>query len=299
MIQLGDIRVFLEASASGSFSEAARRLRVPKSSVTRQIGRLETHVGRSLFTRGPRTVTLTDEGRNFLPHAQRLYDQGVETENILKLGSRGATGTLTISTTGPLARAFLVPHLPVFLERHPDVQVALRLTAARMEVGSAPDQVDIAIRLRSSAGPNLANHKLGEIGFWIVAAPVYLNTHGVPQTPDDLRRHQLIETGPPNKAHEIVLRRDSDIATIRYTPRLQIDDPEAVCIAALGGAGAAVVPRFVAAPSVASGALVRVLPDWTLATIPVTALYRTDVAPPARVRAYVDYLAETIAGENF
>lgn len=293
MIQLGDLRVFLEIAATGSFSETARRLRMPKSSVARQIERLETTVGGSLFTRTSRTVALTDAGREFLPHARRLYDDGVETENFLKTGNRGASGRLTVSATAPFARAFLVPHLPAFLSRHPDVQVALWLTPARVEVGSGESEVDIAVRLRSSAGPDLANRKLGEIDFWVVASSDYVAANGTPQQPDDLRHHQVIEIGPPNKAHQMELRRGKEIATVRYTPRLQIDDPEAVCIAAEGGAGIAVVPRFLAAPAVAAGRLVCLLPDWALAPVPVSLLYRTDIAPPARVRAYADFLSET------
>ncbi len=294
MINLGDARVFLEVAASGSFSEAARRLRMPKSSVTRQIERLESAVGRMLFARTSRTVALTHEGRDFLPYAQRLHDHGVEAETIFRSGAHGACGRLTISATGPFARAFLVPHLPAFLDRHPEVQVALWLTPARVEVGSGDGQVDIAIRLRSSASADLANRKLGEIGFWLVAAPTYLAKMGVPQVPDDLRHHQLVEIGPPNKAHELALRRGQEMATIRYAPRLQIDDPEAVCIAAESGAGVAALPEFLAAPAVASGKLVRLLPDWAPPSIPVTLLYRTDIAPLARVRAYVDHLVETV-----
>jgi len=298
MIQLADLRIFLEAAACGKFSETARRLKMPKSSVTRQIERLEATVGRPLFERAARSVTLTQDGRDFLPRARRLYDDGIEAENALQANRAGANGLLTISATAPFARAFVVPRLPRFLDRHPNVQVALWLTPARMEVGSGSGQVDIAIRLRSSAGPNLANRKLGDIGFCVVAAPDYLARHGTPHVPDDLRRHQIVEIGPPNKAHEIELRKDRQIATIRYAPRLQIDDPEAVCIAAAGGAGVAIVPRFAAARDLAAGTLVQLMPDWSLAPIPVNLMYRNDIAPPARVRAYADYLSETFAADS-
>lgn len=294
MIQLSDARVFLEVAATGSFSEAARRLRMPKSSVSRQIERLESAVGRRLFSRGTRIVALTEDGRDFLPHARRLHDCGVEAEGIFRSCTGGAGGKLTISATGPFARAFVVPHLPAFLDRHPDVEVALWLTPARIEVGSGPGQVDIAIRLRSSASADLANRRLADIGFWTVAAPAYLAAHGVPERPEDLAQHRLLEIGPPNKAHEVELRRGREVVTVRYAPRLQIDDPEAVCAAAEGGAGIAVVPQFVAARPVASGALVRVLPEWSPSPIPVHVLYRTDIAPPPRVRAFVDHLSATI-----
>lgn len=292
MINLGDVRVFLEAAASASFSEAARRLKMPKSSVNRQIERLETTVGGALFDRTSRRIVLTQGGRDFLPVARRLYDDGIEAETILRAGAGQTAGRLTVSTTGPFARAVLMPHLPAFLERHPGVQLALWLTPARTDVGSGDAQVDVAIRMRSSASADLASRKLGEIDFQIVASPGYVATLGAPATPAALRDHRMIELGPPNKAHQVDLRRGQDVATVRYTPCLHIDDPEAVCLAAQGGIGLAVVPSFLAAPAIAEGRLVRVLADWAPASIPVTVLYRTDIAPPRRVSAFVEFLFE-------
>jgi len=294
MIQLGDVRVFLEVAAAGSFSEAARRLRMPKSSVTRQIERLETALGRRLFVRAARTVALSNDGREFIAPARRLYDNGIAAETLFRSTAEGVAGRLTVSATGPFARAFLMPHLPALLDRHPDLQVAFWLTPARIEVGPAESEVDIAIRLRSSASADLANRKLGEIGLRLVAAPTYVAQHGIPQVPADLREHRMVEVGPANKAHQIELRRSAEIATVRYAPRLHVDDPEAACIAVAGGAGVAVLPDFLADPLMHSGALVGLLPDWTASPIPVMLLYRTDITPPARVRAYVDYLFETI-----
>ena len=294
MIHLGDVRVFLEVAATGSFSEAARRLRMPKSSVTRQVERLETALGRRLFARAARNVTLTNDGRDFIAPARRLYDNGIEAETLFRSATEGVAGRLTVSATGPFARAFLMPHLPAFLDRHPGLQVTLWLTPGRIEVGSGEGEVDIAIRLRSSAGADLANRKLGEIGFRLVAATAYVAQHGAPAVPDDLRDHRMVEIGPANKAHQIELRRGGEIATVRYAPQLHADDPEAACIAVAGGAGVAVVPDFLAEPLLASGKLMELLPGWAPSPIPVILLYRTDIVPPARVRAYVDYLFETI-----
>lgn len=298
MIQLSDIRVFLEIVSHGSFSEAARRMKIPKSTVTRQIDRLEATLGAPLFRRTTRQVVLTSEGREFLPRAKRLLDDGMEAENILRSQTIGAYGRLLISATGLIARQFMVPYLPAFKRRHPQLEVALWLTPGRMEVGHDEGQVEIAIRLRSSAGPGLATRKLGEIPFWLVASPDYIAKHGSPKTPDDLKDHSLVELGPPNKAHQTDLLRGKEVATIRYKPWLQIDDPEAVVEAARAGAGVAIVPAFAAAPVVEAGKLERVLEAWAPAPVPINVLYRTDTSPPMRVKAYVDYLFETVGQEQ-
>lgn len=298
MLQLADLRVFLEVVAGGSFSEAARRLKMPKSSVTRQIDRLEHMLGGQLFRRTTRTVALTPQGRDFLPHARRLIDDATEAHNALRSKAASASGRLTISATAPFARRFLVPYLPEFQARYPQVQIGLWLTPARIEIGNGEGEVDIAIRLRSAAGPDLATRKLGEVDFWLVAAPAYLARRGAPASPAELADHAMIELGPPNKAHQVELRRDWEVVAVRYRPALQIDDPDAVAIAAEAGAGIAVIPSFIAAPSVAAGRLVRVLADWAPSPIPVNLLYRTDASPPVRVRVFVDYMFETIGRDQ-
>lgn len=159
MIQLTDIRVFLEIVAQGSFSEAARRLDIPKSTMTRQMDRLESTLGGALFRRTTREVILTAEGRKFLPRAKRLLDDGMDAENILRSQASGACGRLLMSAAVPFARQFIVPYLPAFKRRHPQVEVALWLTPGRMEVGPDDGQVEIAIRVHSSAGPGLARRK--------------------------------------------------------------------------------------------------------------------------------------------
>lgn len=294
MIQLGDARVFLEVASSGSFSEAARRLKMPKSSVTRQIERLETTIGGQLLRRTTRTVALTPAGHEFLPHARRLVDDGIEAQNLLRAKTMGASGLLTVSATATIGRRFLVPHLPGFRARHPNVQLAIWLTPARIEVGSGEGQVDVAVRLRASGGPDLVTRKLGEVGFWVVASPGYVAEHGTPSTPDALGDHAMIELGPPSKAHQVELRRGKETVPVRYRPIVQIDDPDAVALAAEAGVGVAVIPSFIAAPAAAAGRLVRLLPGWAPAPSPINLLYRADIAPQTRVRAYVDYLVETI-----
>lgn len=294
MIQLADVQIFLEIVGAGSFTAAARALKMPKSSVARQLARLEQQVGCSLLDRSTRVVTLTEQGQTFLPHARQLLDHGIEAQRVVNRNGRESGGLLRIATTGLFGRRFIVPHLPAFQLRHPGIRIALWLGLERHEIGVAPEEVDIAIRLRTAASPQIGNQKLGEIDFCMVAAPAYLERCGTPATPDDLAGHAMIELGPYGKHHRLMLSSADKSAAITYTPSLQIDDPEAVRLAALSGCGIAVLPGFLVRDDIASGSLHKLLPDWQQAPIPVHVLYRTHVAPPLRVRAYVDYLVETL-----
>ena len=294
MIQIADIQVFLEIVSEGSFAAAARALRMPKSSVTRQIMRLEAEVGCALLDRTTRVVILTDDGRSFLPHARRLVADTIEAQNVLRLKGKGASGLLSIATTGLIGRRFIVPYLPAFRERNPNIRIALWLGQDRHDIGSGDGEVDIAIRLRSMATPETGSQKLGEIAFCVVASPDYLDRHGTPETPEDLAGHALIELGPAGKHNRLALNGKGKVVTVAYAPPLHIDDPEAVRIAAIAGGGIAVLPAFLVQADVVNGALRTVLTDWHQAPVPIHVLYRTHVAPPLRVRAYVDYLVETI-----
>lgn len=294
MIQLSDVQVFLEIVSAGSFTAASRALKLPKSSVARQIARLEQEVGCALLDRSTRVVALTEDGRTFLPHARRLLDDGIEAQNVLRLKGKGASGLLTIATTGLIGRRFIVPLLPAFRTRNPNIRIALWLGQERHEIGPGAGEADVAIRLRTIAAPDIGNQKLGEIDFRIVAAPRYLAERGVPQTPEDLAGHAIIELGPAGKLSRLVLNGHERTAAVPFAPPIHIDDPEAVRIAALAGGGIAVLPGFLVQEDVRSGGLCTILDDWRQAPVPIHVLYRTHVAPPIRVRTYVDYLVETL-----
>ena len=294
MIQLSDVQVFLEIVGAGSFTAAARALKTPKSSVARQIARLERTVGCALFERSTRVVALTEDGRNFLPHARRLLDDGVEAQNALRLKGKGASGLLTITATGLIGREFVVPYLPAFRERNPHIRIALWLGQGRQEIGAGPGEADVAIRLRTIASPDIGNQKLGEIDFRIVASPAYLERKGEPRTPHELAAHEIIELGPAGKHNRLSLSDGERTVAVAFASPLHIDDPEAVRIAAIGGAGIAVLPAFLVREDIKTGALRAILHEWRQAPVPIHVLYRTHVAPPLRVRAYVDYLQETL-----
>ncbi len=294
MLHLPDVEVFLEIVNAGSFTGAARALRAPKSSVARQLARLEAALGTPLFERSTRSVALTAHGRTFVSHARRLLDDAVEAEAALRDAGKGPSGLLTLATTGLIGRRFIVPGLAGFRARHPQVRMALWLGAKQHALGSGPGEADVAIRLRSVASPEVGNRKLGEIAFAMVASPGYLARAGLPEEPEDLAAHAILELGPAGKHNRLVLNGPDRAAAITYAPPIQIDDPEAVRLAALAGGGIAVLPRFLIAEDVRAGRLALLLDAWRQAPIPIHVLFRTHVTPPLRVRAYVDYLFETL-----
>lgn len=292
MILLTDVRVFLEIVNAGSFTAAAQSLRAPKSSVARQLMRLEAEVGAQLIARTTRSVELTDEGRSFLPHARRLLDDSIEAMNVLRIDGESANGLLLISAPSTFGRTFLAPHLPAFRKRHPNVRVSLRLTSSKVEIGVGT--TDIAIRLGPLIEPNLGVRRLGHIDFCLAAEPGYLKGRTELLDPIDLANHELLELRPPAMDNRLDLYRNGEVRSIRCIPAIEIDDPESVKSATLAGGGVATLPIFLVGKELESGELVRVLGDWAPVRVPVHVVYSTKVAPPLRVRAYLDFLFETV-----
>lgn len=278
MIQLSDVRVFLQILDNGSFTSAAKALKVPKSSVARQLQRLEKEVGCELLLRTTRSVALTDEGRAFLPHARRLLDDSIEATNATRRNADGARGLVTVSTSSTFGRAFIAPLLPRFLKRHPGVRVSLNLTPAKIGIGI--DQADIAIRLGPIVEPRLGVRRLGQIDFWLVATPRYLKGRRPIEEPVDLSKHDLIELRPPASDNRLDLMRHRKVQSVRCVPIVEINDPDAVKTVVLADCGIGTLPTFLVAKDVAEGRLVRVLAEWAPAPANISLLFNAAVAPP-------------------
>ncbi len=287
--------VFRQVFSTGSFTAAARALAIPKSSVARQMMRLEDELGCKLIARTTRTVALTDEGLTFLPHARRLLDNGIEAKNVLRINGDGAYGLLAVTAPSTFGQRFLAPYLPAFRKRHPNVQISLRLTSAKVEMGVG--QTDIAIRLGPLVEPNLGARRLGYVDFCLVASREYLKDRPPPSDPIELTGHELLELRPPAAENRLELYRDGEMRPVRCVPAIQIDDPESVKAATLAGVGIAALPAFLVIDELKAGKLVRVLAGWAPAPAPVHILYSAKSAPPLRVQAYMDFFYETV-GRN-
>ena len=285
---LADIRIFVAIVDAGGFTAAAKSLSAPKSSVARQLARLEESLGRALIARSTRSVGLTEEGRTFLPYARRLLDDETEARNILRAGPGGASGLVTVSAPATFGRMFLAPRLPEFRRRHPHVQVFLRLTAQKTPIGVG--EADIAFRLGALVEPGLASRPLGRLEYALVAAPGYLKRRKTLRDPIALAGLDFIELRPPADDHRLTLKQGDAEETLRYVPGIRMDDPEGVKAAALAGGGVAALPLFLVEDEVRRGALVRVLPGWAPPPAPIHVVYAARQAPPLRVRAFLAFI---------
>ena len=288
MLDLSHLRVFARIAELGSISGTARALRMPKSSVSRSLARLEEAVGAILVERSTRHLRLTDAGRLLQRHAVRILDDVGEAENAIGGLIGKPTGTLRISVGFTFAAGPLAAMLPNFLQAYPDVRVVL--TIDNRNVDLLIEEVDLAIRIGPLRDSELIARKLGSIELWPCASPSYLAEHGTPHTIGELVTHRLIAHEDKRRAWA-VREPSGAVRQVDAEPGTVIPEPAVAKTMILAGAGVAWLPDFDARQAVAAGTVVRLLPDHPAESVDIHALYASHRSLSAKVRVFVDALA--------
>lgn len=290
----GEIEVFVRVVEAGSFSAAARMLRMTPSAVSKLIARLEARLGARLISRSTRKLQLTPEGAAFFDSGMRILADMAAAEREAAAGA-APRGRLRVNSYVPFGQHRLIPLLPRFLERYPEIAVDLVLTDNVIDL--MEERADVAIRAGPLGESRLVARKLGQSRLVVVAAPSYIRTHGALQTPADLDRHNRMGfcfvrhvDGWPfvGAAGEVVL--------VPITGNALVSDGEAMRLMALSGTGIARLARWHVEPDIAAGRLVPLLEDFNAGDEELThAVYVGQGKHlPARVRAFLDFLVETV-----
>jgi DNA-binding transcriptional LysR family regulator len=286
---LGALGAFVRVVETGSFSAVARETHASQSAVTRQIAQLEQHFGVRLFHRTTRRLSLTDDGQALLPHARHLMENADEMEAALGRQSGEPRGLVRLGTSiaGGL---FLATRLPALLARHPGLSVELVMRDQPSDM--IEERLDLAFRSGEIADASLVARRAGQLGRAVVAAPIYLERHGAPATPDDLALHIcLIHDATPDP-HVWRFAGPDGPMSVRVSGAFLANDSEAVRRAARAGHGVAFLPEIQPVDDLRAGRLFRLLEDYPSQQVPVHIVYpsRRHLAP--RTRVVLDFLIE-------
>jgi DNA-binding transcriptional LysR family regulator len=272
------------------FSAAARSLGVPKAAVSRSVADLEKALGVRVLERTTRRIALTAAGRLIYPYAKRVVAEVDAARALIARLHAPVGGPLRVAAEPTYGRALLAPLVPRFLESFPDVPLEVVLQPI-----DAQDSWDVAIRAGLPAEVNLAHRLLGAPPAVLCATPSYLQQHGSPVRPEDLRQHDLLTPGTDSPEYRLELARGSQRAEVRVAPKLTINDPAVLHGACAAGLGVALLPEFLCRQGLATGRLKLVLPDWTLAPAAMLyAVYAATLEADARVQRFVEFLAANI-----
>ncbi|WP_281908975.1 LysR family transcriptional regulator [Massilia varians] len=292
MIDVDALITFAAVIDSGSFSKAAERLGQTPSGVSRTISRLENYLGMTLMRRTTRRLQLTEEGSWLLGRARSLLADLANTELEAAARRSQPSGLVRVNAATPALDHLLAPLLPEFLERYPLVQ--LELVSGETYVDLIEERADLAIRIGALPDSTLNARRLGSSRLRVLAAPAYLDRHGLPHSVAALKDHRTLGFTAPALLNTWPLRHAGGEGWT-VAPGVTASSGETVRHLALAGAGLASLSDFLTRADVAAGRLVPVLEEATLPwTQPVWAVFYKQGSLAPRVAALVDFLARRL-----
>lgn len=289
MLDFNQIAVFVTVVEAGSFTDAARQLDMPKSTVSRRVSDLEAQLGVTLMRRTTRRLTLTDVGAAFYETSRRAVSEARLA--VQAVHDAGAVPRGTLRVTAPPGVSFLADLVARFMCRYPGVSAELDFSQRHVDL--IAEGYDVA--LRPGPLPDLTSLKvrrLGSMTAWLVAAPRYVEQHGAPDTLADLAHHECIRFQSTQGVMPWRFEVDGEVVVVEVQGRLATNDFDAVSAAARAGVGIAMLPSPSAAADVEEGHLVRLLPGVQTTEQHISAVFPAARYLAPRIRAFLDFLTE-------
>jgi LysR family transcriptional regulator for bpeEF and oprC len=289
------MEVFVQVVDAGGFSRAADLMQLPKATVSTLIQQLETSLSVKLLHRTTRQVSVTADGAAYYERCLRILSDVKDAEESLSRTRLSPSGRLRVESPTGLASEILVPALPGFFERYPDIQ--LELGSSDRPVDLIEEGVDCAVRGGELGDSTLIARRIGIIHFVTCAAPSYLDRYGAPQHPRDLERHRCVNyfSAKTGKIYDWDFTRDGERIQVPMPGMIALNDSNAYVQAGLAGLGVIQMTDYLLLQHVREGRMVQLLPDWITDPLPVHIVYPQNRHLSAKVRVFVEWVAELFA----
>jgi DNA-binding transcriptional LysR family regulator len=288
------MRAFAGVVEAGSFTKAAQTLHMSKTTVTQLVQQLEARLRVRLLNRTTRKLNVTADGAIYYERVLRLLADMEDAEGSLSSAAAAPTGRLRVDVPSPLARLILIPALPSFHARYPQIQIDMGVSDRMVDL--IGERVDCIIRGGPMSDLSLKARRVGELQVGVYAAPAYLAQAGVPAHPRELAdaQHRVVGFLSANTGKMLTwpMRRGSEQIDIQGRTVLTVDDGNAYLAAGLAGLGALWLLDYMAARQVARGTLVRLFEDWQIAPMPLTLAYSPNRHVSASLRVFIDWVVE-------
>lgn len=293
MNRLAAMDAFVRVVDAGSFTGAARQLRLGQPAVSKMIAQLEERVGVKLLLRTTQGLTPTEAGENFYGHAKRAVEEADEAE--LKARGSGAalSGRLRISGAVTFSRLYVVPRLPKFLSMHPALDIEVFLDDRNVDLVEAG--IDVALRMGELQDSSLTARKIGQSPRVVVGSPEYFATAGEPTTPAELVAHEAVVYDLRGGGAVWTFTQGTAESAATIKGRVRLTAAEGVREAVFAGMGLAVASEWMFAPEIKSGKVRRVLNDWQLPPVDLWAVFPTGRNVSTKARAFVNFIEQELA----
>ncbi|NPT46647.1 LysR family transcriptional regulator [Paraburkholderia sp. 1N] len=296
MDRLTAMETFVCVVESGSFSAAARLLDVGQPAVSKSIAQLEERLGVRLLLRSTRGLTPTEAGQAFYERAKRTIEEADEAE-LAARGSAGAlSGRLRVSAAVTFARLHIVPRLPSFLARHPDLNIDIVLDDENIDL--LERGIDVAIRMGVLGDSAMTARRLAHGRRCVVGSPAWFAIAGEPRVPADLVSHQAIVYEQSGGGSAWSFKRGNTETSIAVAGRIRVNAAEGVRAAVLAGMGVAIASEWMFAPEIANGTVKQVLTEWELPGIDLWAVFPSGRMVTAKARAFVAWVEEIFGASD-
>lgn len=294
MISLENVRIFMRAVETGSFSAAGRMLRLSPSVVSYRIQLLEDHLNCRLLTRTTRSMNLTEAGRVFFERCVEIVEAVERAEaSVAQDGGANPHGTLRVTAPLGLGRRVIAPMLARYRALQPQTDLRLRLSDHLLDL--VQEGVDIAVRMARMEDSSFTLRKIAELRRVLCAAPAYIEARGRPQTPQDLARHDcLLLRYPGSQQFRWTLDYRNEAVTVPISGPFDVDDGDVLTAWALDGLGIVLKPLFEVAEHIAAGRLVEVLPEAPPQPVTLGLLYPTKRMLAPRAKTFIDLSVEQL-----
>jgi len=298
MDRLKQMEAFVCAVDSGSLAKAARVIGITPAMLGRRVEALEQRLGVKLLHRTTRHLTVTEEGAVFVEQCKRTLAEIDGAEDLIRAGAHTAVGHLKVTAPAGFGRRHVAPHAPAFLAAHPQVRISFNLSDRVVDL--VREGFDLGVRIGSTLDPDLVAVRLARNRRVVCAAPAYLQRHGIPQTPDDLTRHQcLVITPNTGQAGVWSFRAKDRAVNVQVRGALDCNDGELLHRWACEGLGLAWRSTWEIEKQLACGELVTVLDDFALPDYDIRAMFARQFHVPARVRLFLEHLKQVYAQPDY
>lgn len=293
--RLDDLYYYAMVVRHGGFAAAGRALGVPKSRLSRHVNTLEEQLGVRLLQRSTRRFVVTDTGQQLFRHCEAMLAEAEAALEVVETARSEPRGRIRVACPVAVAENMLAPVLPRFLARHPQVRVDLVVSNRRVDLLGEGFDAALRVRTAPSGEDGVVMRSFAELCELLVASPAYLAAAGAPEVPADLAAHQILAFDAEREKHAWQLRSaDGHESRVELQPRLCCHSFPVLLQSALAGLGIALLPESTVRAALARGDLLPVLPGWSLpqGIFHVVFPHRRGLLPA--VRAFIDFLAETM-----
>jgi DNA-binding transcriptional LysR family regulator len=287
-MDLNEMLVFARVVQGGSFTTAAAKLGMPKSTVSRKVSELEERLKSRLLQRTTRKLSLTDVGRTYYDYCARIVGEIEDAERAVSSLQETPRGPLRV--TAPVNAAFLGPIVADFLKRYPEVRLELFCTGRSVDL--VEERFDVGIRAGTLADSTLIARSLGSVKWFLVATPAYLKRRGRPRSPEDLKKHDCMLFGGGLDGTGVRLENSERSVQLTLSPRMTVTDMDILHMVATAGLGIALLPAFRCLEDLRARRLERVLREWNAPPTPVHVVYPSTRYISPKVKSFVDHLQE-------